>query len=111
MKKAIFALALSAASVAFGLTLAGAGSTPAAAQTNVGDVVGDATDAVDALTQVQDSSPEPEPNDSEEPEAEGDNTEGDRSNGDGSRDHNCPDRDGDGEPDAPQSGATSAEQA
>lgn len=78
MKKAIFALALSALSVAFGLTLAGAGSTPAAAQTNVGDVVGDAT-------------------------------EGDRRNGEG--DHNCPDRDGDGEPDATQSGATTAEQA
>lgn len=85
MKKAISALALSAVSVAFGVALAGAGGTPAAAQTNVGDAVGD-------LRQVQQESPEP-------------------GRSDGARDHNCPDRDGDGELDAPQNGATSAEQA
>lgn len=91
MKKAIFALTLSAVSVAFGVALAGAGSAPAAAQTNA---VGDATDQ---LIQVQDESPEPDTGSSER---------------EGARDKNCPDRDRDGRPESPQDGAEpSADQA
>jgi len=96
MRKTIFALVLSAVSVVFGIALAGAGGSPAAA-----DTAGVATSAESAVTQVQQESPEPDAS----PEG---NADGERNrNGD----HNCPDRDGDGEPDAREDGQTSLSQA
>jgi hypothetical protein len=89
MRKTIFALVLSAVSVVFGIALAGAGGSPAAA-----DTAGVATSAESVVTQVQQESPDPD--------------DGERSrNGD----HNCPDRDGDGEPDTREDGQTSLDQA
>lgn len=101
MRKTIFALVLSAVSVVFGIALAGAGGSPAAAETGAADAAGVATSAESAVTQVQQESPEPDAS----PE---DNADGER-NRDG--DHNCPDRDGDGEPDAREDGQTSLNQA